>query len=92
MNSGKRLTKIGEKIGPGPRQRRLSSDKHVVVTVFAEKGKDFTCGFFEPAPCAVADDRIADFLGDREASARRSLVATGARLEHKATQSRFLGS
>lgn len=81
VNLGQRAAQIVEKIGPCPCQRRMPPDKDVVVTGFSEKGKDFACGFFEPASGAIADDRIADFLGYGEARTRALVVAALKRLQ-----------
>ena len=92
MDLGKCGAQIVEQIGPGARQRRLPSHEDVVVTVFSKKGKDFTCGFFEPAARPVAGDRIADLAGYGKARAGREIVAAGAGLQHEAAQRRFVAA
>lgn len=92
MDLGKCGAQVVEQIGPGARQCRLTSDKDVVVTGFSKKGKDFTCGFFEPAARPVADDRIAHLARDRKAGTRWRVVAAGAGLKHKTAQRRLVAA
>jgi hypothetical protein len=83
MNLGQRIAQIVEKIGPGPRQRRMPPDENVVVTGFAMKGKDFARRFLQPPPGAIADDRVADLLGHGETHAGRTIVAAGERFHEE---------
>lgn len=92
MDLGKCGAQVVEQIGPGARQCRLSSDKDVVVTGFSKKGKDFTCGFLEPAPRPVADDRIADLARHRKAGAGGGVVASGAGLKHQTAKRGFVAA
>mgnify|MGYP003644962579 CR=1 FL=1 len=82
LSAAPRLMTVGTILAlPGPCQRRLPSDKNVVVTGFSKKGKDFTCGFFEPASGAIADDGVTHLAGHSEACAGRVFVITGSGLK-----------
>jgi hypothetical protein len=63
-------------IGEGDGQKFLAPDDHIVVA-----GLHVTCsknahGLLQPPANAVAHDGVADLFGDREADARRGIVAT----------------
>ncbi len=79
MHAMESVFKLFLEIGKRARQRRRPCDKNIVVSGLRARGGNQVYGGLQPAANPVADDRVADLLGDREAEARRQRCGGGRR-------------